>query len=37
MLDLIIAINQISNEALDRAEADLAAALAILKSIGGGE
>jgi hypothetical protein len=37
MIDLLAYLNNMSNEALDRAEADIAASLAILKSIGGGE
>lgn len=35
MFDLIIALNKISNEALDRAEADILAAQQIVKGLGG--
>lgn len=35
MLEIIIAINNMSNEALDRAEANMAASLEILKGLGG--
>lgn len=34
-LELILAIGQMGNDALDRAEADLAEALQILKGLGG--
>lgn len=37
MVDLMLLINQVSNEVLDQAEADLAEASEILKTIGGGE
>jgi hypothetical protein len=36
-LELILTIGKIGNDALDRAEADMAASLEILKTIGGGE
>jgi hypothetical protein len=34
-LEFILAISQMSNDALDRAEANLAASLEILKGLGG--